>query len=176
MSTHPVYVISGVAGSGKTTLAHAWAPTMSAAVVDLDVVAANVVDAALHEHPEATPWQINAAYRAQRYQCLIDAITVERQSATVMAVAPFTQEIAGEAPWVQFVRDIGGEPVQLVWIHAGARALSERIASRGAARDAGRRDAAVPAPPPAVPHHAVNGELPVPDIVTSLRSRFGNEG
>ncbi|MEC7001353.1 MAG: AAA family ATPase, partial [Actinomycetota bacterium] len=110
MSTHPVYVISGVAGSGKTTLAHAWAPTMGAAVVDLDVVAANVVDAALHEHPEATPWQINAAYRAQRYQCLIDAITTERQSATVMAVAPFTQEISGEAPWLQFVRDIGGEP------------------------------------------------------------------
>ena len=46
MSTHPVYVISGVAGSGKTTLAHAWALTMGAAVVDLDVVAANVVDAA----------------------------------------------------------------------------------------------------------------------------------
>ena len=176
MSTHPVYVISGVAGSGKTTLAHAWAPTMGAAVVDLDVVAANVVDAALHEHPEATPWQINAAYRAQRYQCLIDAITTERQSATVMAVAPFTQEISGEAPWVQFVRDIGGEPVQLVWIDTGARALSERIASRGAARDAGRRDAAVPTPPPAVPHHAVNGELPVPEIVASLRSRFGNEG
>ena len=176
MSTHPVYVISGVAGSGKTTLAHAWAPTMGAAVVVLDVVAANVVDAALSEHPEARPWQINAAYRAQRYQCLIDAITTERRSATVMAVAPFTQEIAGEAPWVQFVRDIGGEPVQLVWIQTGARALSERIASRGAARDEGRSDAAVPTPPPAVPHHAVNGERPVPEIVASLRSRFGNEG
>ena len=176
MSTHPVYVISGVAGSGKTTLAHAWAPTMGAAVVDLDVVAANVVDTALSEHPEARPWQINAAYRAQRYQCLIDAITTERRSATVMAVAPFTQEIAGEAPWVQFVRDIGGEPVQLVWIQTGARALSERIASRGAARDEGRSDAAVPTPPPAVPHHAVNGERPVPEIVASLRSRFGNEG
>ena len=108
MSTHPVYVISGVAGSGKTTLAHAWAPTMGAAIVDLDVVAANVVDTALHEHPEARPWQINAAYRVQRYRCLIDAITSERRSATVMAVAPFTQEIAGEAPWSQFVRDIGG--------------------------------------------------------------------
>ena len=116
MSTHPVYVISGVAGSGKTTLAHAWAPTMGAAIVDLDVVAADVVDAALREHPEATQWQINAAYRAQRYRCLIDAISSARRSATVMAVAPFTQEISGEAPWVQFVRDIGGEPVQLVWI------------------------------------------------------------
>lgn len=176
MSTHPVYVISGVAGSGKTTLAHAWALTMGAAVVDLDVVAANVVDAALHEHPEATPWQINAAYRAQRYHCLIDAITAERQSAPVMAVAPFTQEISGEAPWAQFVRAIGGEPVQLVWIHTGAPVLSERIASRGAARDAGRSDASVPTPPPAMPHHAVNGERPVSEIVASLRSRFGNEG
>lgn len=176
MSTHPVYVISGVAGSGKTTLAHAWAPTMGAAIVDLDVVAANVVDTALHEHPEARPWQINAAYRVQRYRCLIDAITSERRSATVMAVAPFTQEIAGEAPWSQFVRDIGGKPVDLVWIQTGARALSERIALRGAARDGGRSDAAVPKPPPGVPHHAVNGELPVPEIVASLRSRFDNEG
>ena len=55
-------------------------------------------------------------------------------------------------------------------------ASCERIASRGAARDAGRSDAAVPTPPPAMPHHAVNGESPVPEIVASLRSRFGNEG
>ena len=176
MSTHPVYVISGVAGSGKTTLAHAWAPTMGAAIVELDVVAANVVDTALREHPEATQWQINAAYRAQRYRCLIDAITSERRSASVMAVAPFTQEIAGEAPWAQFVRDIGGDPVHLVWVQTGARALSERIALRGAARDEGRSDAAVPTPPPVVPHHAVKGELPVPEIVATLRSRFDNEG
>ena len=54
--------------------------------------------------------------------------------------------------------------------------LLAAIAARGAARDAGRSDAAVPTPPPAVPHHAVNGELPVPEIVASLRSRFGNEG
>ena len=74
-------------------------------------------------------------------------------------------------------RRVGGE---IVWRGAFEAVLTgrrdERIAARGAARDAGRSDAAVPTPPPAVPHHAVNGELPVPEIVASLRSRFGNEG
>ena len=173
---HPVIVISGVAGCGKTTLAHAWAPTVDAMVVDLDVVAADVVQAARESDPNMAEWQINAALRTDRYQRLIDAVRGLRGEAMVVAVAPFTEEISDPDRWARFVADIGGGPVHLVWIELDPRLRAERIASRGAVRDVGRVDDPVPACPPRVDHLPVDGALPTDAMVEILRSRFDNEG
>lgn len=173
---HPVIVISGIAGCGKTTLAHAWAPMVDAIVVDLDVVAADVVQAAKESDPNVAEWQINADLRTDRYQRLIHAVRLVRQQAMVVAVAPFTDEISDSGPWARFVADIGGEPVHLVWIELDPRLRAERIASRGAVRDAGRVDDPAPARPPGVDHLLVDGALATDALVEILRSRFGNEG
>lgn len=149
---------------------------VDAMVVDLDVIAADVVQAAKKSDPNMAEWQINAALRTDRYQRLIHAVRGLRSEAMVVAVAPFTEEISDPQRWARFVAEIGGEPVHLVWIELDPRLRAERIALRGAVRDVGRVDDAAPAYPPRVDHLPVDGALPTDALVAILRSRFDNEG
>lgn len=173
MTAHPVFVISGAAGTGKTTLAQAFARQGNAQVVDLDVVAAAVVQAAQAKNPDASEWQINATVRQERYAALSEAVRQLRANSAVIAVAPFTEEISDADRWKDLVASLGGEPVHLVWLDLDPALRAQRIAGRGATRDHGRIE--VDRRAPAVGYLHLDAAGSVEDLVRGLMSRFGNE-
>jgi hypothetical protein len=77
------------------------------------------------------------------------------------------------------VRELGGEPVHLVWVHCDPATLRARIEQRGRAKDLAKLhdfDAFVarvqPDRPPLVPHLTVDtgAATPVPEQLRRLRS------
>jgi adenylate kinase len=72
----PVIAISGLAGSGKTTLGHACARAWAGIVVDLDDLALELTAQALAHHRDAS--QALAAIRDERYAELYERIRQER--------------------------------------------------------------------------------------------------
>jgi hypothetical protein len=88
---------------------------------------------------------------------------VRRHGCPVVLVAPFTSEIRDGERWAEFVGELGGPPIRLVWIRVDAVTLHERLIGRADPRDAAkleRYDAFVaavrPGQAPPVPHHEVD--------------------
>ena len=175
MTPRHVLAVSGAAGTGKTTLATAWAEEIGAAVVDLDEVAADVVAEGLRVAPGRREVDLNSELRSERYGALYAEVAHLRQRSAVVAVAPFTWEIGSREAWADFVSAIGGEPVTLVWMHVDTQIRRERIERRGASRDHGRTESLQTATPPAVPAVHVDAGSPITGLLDELRSRLGNE-
>lgn len=176
MTPRHVLAVSGAAGTGKTTLATAWAEEIGAAVVDLDEVAADVVEEGLRVAPGLSEVVLNAELRSERYGALYAEVARLRQRSAVVAVAPFTWEIGSQEAWADFVAAIGGEPVTLVWMHVDPQIRRKRIERRGASRDHGRTESLQTVTPPVVPALHVDAGSPVTGLLDELRSRLGNEG
>jgi predicted kinase len=171
-------LISGGPATGKSTLAAALAPRLSAAVLDLDVatgpltaVVSDLIGAADLSDP-----RIARLTRAPRYDTLF-ALAVDnlRVGMSVVLVAPFTAE-RSEDGWNAAVGRLTAHAVDiaLVWLHLPPDQHVARLKQRGAARDTDKvKDpyaflAAVDADPPAAPHLAVDATLPLADQVDCL--------
>jgi predicted kinase len=165
-----VIVVAGAAGSGKSTVAALVARALPAALLDIDVTFGPVVPL-LAGHSRA-------AARAAIYEALVDtAVHAARAGASVVIAAPFTRERRDPRAWERLCdrcADAGAEAV-LVWLRTPEATLIERLATRGAGRDAAKlanpaewlREA-TPEVPPTAAHIELDGTRPAEAMARAL--------
>jgi predicted kinase len=153
-----VVIVAGPPGAGKSTVAPAIAHELAAASIDIDATFSPIVP--LLEGHAVT------AVRDAIYESLVATIEASLQAGVhVVIAAPFTRERRDPVAWERLsnrLSSYGAEAV-LVWLHAPRELLLERLAARGASRDADKladpaswlREAE-PELSPAVPHIAVD--------------------
>jgi predicted kinase len=150
------------------------------AVLDKDTLFSGLVAAMLHAAgrpygEREGPWY-NENIKKHEYAGMARAAReVRRHGCPVVLVAPFTSEIHDGDLWAAFVSDLGGPPVQLVWLHVDAESLRERLTGRADPRDAAKLDrfdgfiAAVrPGDAPPVPHHEVDNRRRGPGSLAAI--------
>jgi mannitol-1-/sugar-/sorbitol-6-phosphatase len=136
-----VVVVTGVAGSGKSTLGRALASALGLPLLDLDSVTNPLLDRlvgpVLQAHWLAGPH--GELIRAGRYAALraVAGDVVATAGGAVLA-APFTAELAGGPAWDELVAAVAPAEIRVLHLHADPALLAGRRAARGAPRDAHR--------------------------------------
>ena len=167
-------LVSGAAGTGKSTLAAALAPRLGAALIDLDVATGplTTVVSELVGATDLSDPRIAGLTRKPRYETLF-ALAEDnlRAGMPVVLVAPFTTERTADG-WNAVARRLGA-PV-LVWLHVPDAELIARLQRRDAARDSAKTVdppaylAAIDRNPPAAPHLDLDATRPVTDLVDAV--------
>ena len=169
-----VIAVTGVAGSGKSTLGRALAERLGAALLDLDSVTNPLLDALPADAPGGH-WlsSVHAAdIRRGRYAAL-RAVASDQIATTGAAVlvAPFTAELAGGEEWDLLCAAVAPAPIQVIHVAGDAALIAGRRARRGEARDAHRSDD--PLEPPRVPVLEIDAELSTAQQLDRLLPALG---
>ena len=185
--TRPFAVlISGAAGTGKSTLAAALAPRLGAAILDLDVATGPLTDvlAGLLGRTDLSDPKLAELTRVPRYETLL-ALAEDnlRAGIPVVLVAPFTAE-RSPAGWTVVTDRLGPHAagVLLVWLNLPADRLVARLKQRGAVRDSDKVSnpgaflAGIHRDPPTVRHLALDAGLPVAELVGRVTGYMARHG
>jgi sugar-phosphatase len=151
--------VSGVAGSGKSTLGRGVAAALKLPLLDLDTLTNPLLDRLQdgRDHWLAAPQA--APIREARYAALLAvAREVVATAGGAVLVAPFTAELRGGPQWQALVEAVAPTPLRLLHLHGDPELFAARRAHRGEPRDAHRPPDATPVRP-AVPHVGIDAEL-----------------
>ncbi len=184
MSAAHVWVVAGAPGAGKSTIADALRRSLDPvpALLDKDTLfdglAGAVLAAAGRSQDEREgPWY-DEHVKVHEYGAMAAAAReIRAAGCPVVLVAPYTTQIRDAGRWSAWSGELGGDPVQLVWVRCDPDTLRERLARRGRATDAAKLDAfdafvarMRPDVPPPVPHLTVDTGAGAPPVRDQLRA------
>jgi predicted kinase len=183
----PCWVVAGAPGAGKTTVASLLLRRLRPVPARLDKdtlfggLVAEVLTAYGRPHGEREgPWY-DEHVKVHEYAAMTAAAREIREAGCpVLLDAPFTGVTRDAARWHSWLRDLGGEPVQLVWVRSDPSTLLARLRGRGHPRDDGKLagwDAYVARmrldEVPPVPHLHVDNRAGAPPLDDQLDALLG---
>ena len=171
-----MWVVAGPPGAGKTAVARLLLARLRPvpALLDKDTmygpfVAATLAAGRRPPGEREGPWYDDHVKRHEYDGMTATAREIRSFGCPVLLSGPFTQQIHDAARWQDWVRDLGGDPVRLLWVRADAETLRQRLAGRASPRDTGKiADFAAFAArmhldrEPRAPHHTVDNRLTAP--------------
>jgi hypothetical protein len=146
----PTWVVAGAPGAGKSTVATLLLAAVRQrghqvpALLDKDTLYGDFVKATLELAGRSRGEREGVWYDAHIKSFEYGGMTAAAREITAhgcpaLLCGPFTQQIRSRDVWGDWLGDLGGGPVTLVYVRTDAETLAVRLADRSSPRDDGKR-------------------------------------